>query len=156
MFDMDLPWWEFALRGAVSYFALLILVRVSGRRTVGQFTPFDLVVVLLLSEGVGAGLNGGDNSVAGGLLIAATLIGLNLLVSVATSRSRKLEVLLEGTPVLIGRDGEFFVPLMRRYRVGHGDISKSLREADCEPSEMRYAFLEPDGTISIQKKRDEG
>jgi len=54
MFDVDLPWWEFVLRGAIVYCALLVLVRVSGKRTVGQFTPFDLLVVMLLSESVSA------------------------------------------------------------------------------------------------------
>lgn len=154
MFDLDLPWWEFIVRGAITYVALLVLVRVSGKRTVGQFTPFDLIVVLLLSEGVSAGLTGGDDSVGGGMLVVSTLIGLNLLVALATSRSRRLEVLFEGNPVLIGRDGEFFGPLLERHRIGDGDVQKSLREADCDIHEMRYAFLETDGTISIQKKRN--
>ena len=96
MFDLDLPWWEFALRGAITYAALLVLVRISGKRTVGQFTPFDLIVVLLLSEGVSAGLTGGDDSVGGGLVVVTTLIGLNLLVAFATSRSRRLEILFDG------------------------------------------------------------
>lgn len=153
MFDLHLPWWEFILRGAITYGALLVLVRVSGKRTVGQFTPFDLIVVLLLSEGVSAGLTGGDDSVGGGLLVVTTLIGLNLLVAMASSRSKRLEVMFEGNPVLIGRDGQFFEQLLKRHHVGDGDVQKSLREADCDLHEMRYAFLETDGTISIQKKR---
>ncbi len=153
MFDLHLPWWEFVLRGAITYGALLVLVRVSGKRTVGQFTPFDLIVVLLLSEGVSAGLTGGDDSVGGGLLVVTTLIGLNLLVAMASSRSKRLEVMFEGNPVLIGRDGQFFEQLLKRHHVGDGDVQKSLREADCDLHEMRYAFLETDGTISIQKKR---
>lgn len=153
MFALDLPWWEFALRGAMTYGALLVLVRISGKRTVGQFTPFDLIVVLLLSEGVSAGLTGGDDSVGGGLIVVTTLIGLNLLVAFATARSRQLEILFDGTPVLIGRDGQLFQGVLRRHHIGAGEIQKSLREADCEQSEMRYAFLETDGTISIQKKQ---
>ncbi|HIV73084.1 MAG TPA: hypothetical protein H9903_19265 [Candidatus Aquabacterium excrementipullorum] len=153
MFDLDLPWWEFALRGAITYAALLVLVRISGKRTVGQFTPFDLIVVLLLSEGVSAGLTGGDDSVGGGLVVVTTLIGLNLLVAFATSRSRRLEILFDGTPVLIGRDGAFFPAVLRTHRVGEGEIQKSLREADCDLHQMRYAFLETDGTISIQKQQ---
>lgn len=152
MFDLNLPWWEFALRGAITYAALLVLVRISGKRTVGQFTPFDLIVVLLLSEGVSAGLTGGDDSVGGGLLVVSTLIGLNLLVAFATARSRKLEILFDGTPILIGRDGELFPQVLRRHHIGEGEIQKSLREADCEQHQMRCAFLETDGTISIQKK----
>ena len=105
MFDMDLPWWEFIARGAVIYLALLVLVRLSGKRTVGQFTPFDLVVVLLLSEAVSNGLSGGDDSVSGGLIVAATLVGLNFGLALLTSRSRRAEELLEGREVLLGRNG---------------------------------------------------
>lgn len=153
MLQPELPWWEFAVRGAVVYFALLLLVRASGKRTVGQFTPFDLVVVLLVSEGASNALVGGDESIGGGLLVAATLIGLNLLVAYATSRSRKLEMLFEGEAILVGRDGRFFKEVLKRHRVGHGDVERSLREADCDLAEMQYAFLEIDGTLSIQKKR---
>ena len=153
MFDLSLPWWEFMLRGAITYVALLVLVRVSGKRTVGQFTPFDLIVVLLLSESVSNGLTGGDESTAGGLLVATTLIGLNLLVAWATSRSHQVERLFEGTPVLVGRDGAFFAQVLRQHRVGQGDVERSLREADCDLHDMKYAFLEVDGTISIQKDK---
>ncbi|MGE5452757.1 MAG: DUF421 domain-containing protein [Acidobacteriota bacterium] len=155
MFHMNLPWWEFAVRGAITYAALLILVRVSGKRTVGQYTPFELIVVLLLSEGVSPGLTGGDNSVAGGLIVVTVLIGLNWLVAFATSRSERLETLFDGSPVLLGRNGEVFTSALRRYRVGLGEFNKTLREADCEIAKMRYAILETDGTISIQKTQDD-
>lgn len=155
MFELDLPWWEFILRGTIIYGTLLVLVRASGRRTVGQFTPFDLVVVLLISEGASAALSGGDNSVGGAMLIVSTLIGLNLLVAWATSRSRRLEALFEGEALLVGRDGRFFDALLRRHRVSDEDVKRSLREADCELAEMQYAFLEIDGTLSIQKRKNE-
>ncbi len=78
MFDMALPWWEFVVRGTVVYLVLLLMVRISGRRTVGQFTPFDLLVVMLLSEAVSNSLVGGDESLIGGLIIAAVLMGLKI------------------------------------------------------------------------------
>jgi hypothetical protein len=74
MFDMEAPWWEFILRAGVVYVALLVMVRVSGKRTVGQFTPFDLVVVMLLSEAVSGSINGQDGSLPGGLIAGATLV----------------------------------------------------------------------------------
>jgi uncharacterized membrane protein YcaP (DUF421 family) len=152
MFDMDLPWWEFVARGAVIYLGLLVLVRISGKRTVGQFTPFDLVVVLLLSEAVSNSLSGGDSSVTGGLIIASTLICLNLGLGFLTSRSRRAEELLEGREVLLGRDGVLYHDVMRRQRVSEADVQKVLRENDCLLKEMRCAFLEADGTISVIKR----
>ena len=153
MFDMDLAWWEFIVRGAVVYLALLVMVRLSGRRTVGQFTPFDLLVVMLLSEAVSNSLSGGDDSLSGGLIIAATLIVLNSLVALLSSRSKRMSAMLDGEAVLIGRDGQFFDKVVQRCRITQSDLEQALRAADCERSEMAFAFLEADGEITIQKKK---
>jgi uncharacterized membrane protein YcaP (DUF421 family) len=152
MTDMDLPWWEFVVRATVIYLFLLVMVRVSGKRTVGQFTPFDLLVVMLLSEGVSNSLSGGDMSLLGGLLVAATLIAINLMVAFATARSQKVQELVEGRPVLIGRDGEVFRERLQEQHVSITDFNQALREADCELVNMRCAFLEIDGKITIQQK----
>jgi uncharacterized membrane protein YcaP (DUF421 family) len=152
MFDMDLPWWEFMVRGAVVYVVLLTMVRISGKRTVGQFTPFDLLVVMLLSEAVSNSLSGGDSSLLGGLLIAATLIGLNMLMAFASSRSRKVSEVLDGSAVLLGRDGKFFDSVVKKCRLAQADLEEALREADCTQDQMQCAFLEADGDITILKK----
>lgn len=149
MFDLDLPWWELVARGAIVYCALLLMMRLSGRRTVGQFTPFDLLVVMLLSEAVSNSMTGGDESLFGGLIIAATLVALTVLLAFVTSRSRKLEEIIEGSPILIGRDGEFFDKVMKRCRLSDGDVEEALREADCPRPHMKCAFLEANGRISI-------
>lgn len=154
MFDLALPWWEFAVRAGVIYFVLLVMVRVSGKRTVGQFTPFDLLVVMLLSEGVSNSLSGGDESLVGGLIIAATLIGVNLFVAFATARSQKMQRLVEGRPILVGRDGQIFRDKLQAQHVAVSELEQALREADCELADMRCAFLEADGKISILQKKD--
>jgi len=151
MFELQSEWWELPLRAVIIYGALLVMVRVSGRRTVGQFTPFDLLVIMLLSESVSSGLNGGEESVTGGLLAAATLVALNVLVAFATSRSAGLQTLMEGRPVLVGRDGKIFADILKKHRVPVSDVEQALREADCEQAEMKYACLEADGQISILK-----
>src|SRR5688572_1119112 len=145
MLDMDLPWWEFLARAAIVYGALLVMVRVSGKRTVGQFTPFDLLVVMLLSESVSNSLSGGDNSLVGGLLAAAMLIALNLALAFIATRSRGAEDFIEGKPVLIARDGQLFTDVLRSHRLGQGEWEKSLREADAKMTDVKCAFLETDG-----------
>ena len=152
MFDLQAAWWELPVRAAVIYGALLVMVRVSGRRTVGQFTPFDLLVVMLLSESVSSGLNGGEESVTGGLLAAATLVALNVAVAFATSRSQRLQNLMEGRPVLVGRDGKIFNEVLKKHRIPVCDVEQALREADCDQADMQYACLETDGQISILKE----
>ncbi|MBW8721473.1 MAG: DUF421 domain-containing protein [Polaromonas sp.] len=152
MFDLQSSWWELPARAAVIYVALLVMVRFSGRRTVGQFTPFDLLVVMLLSESVSSSLNAGEESVTGGLLAAATLVALNIVIAYVTSHSEKMQHLVEGRAVLIGRNGEIFQDVLKRHRVPLSDVEQSLREADCDQGDMKYACLEADGQISILKE----
>jgi uncharacterized membrane protein YcaP (DUF421 family) len=149
MFDIDLPWWELVVRGAIIYVFLLVMVRITGKRTVGQFTPFDLLVVMLLSEAVSPALTGGEEGVPGGIIVATTLIVLNVLIAFATSRSRKIADMVDGRPVLLGRDGKIFDDVVKRNRVAEGDVEQALREADCPLHKMKCAFLEPDGKITI-------
>ena len=68
MFNLSVPWWELIARGVIVYSFLLILLRVSGKRQVGQLAPFDLVLLLVLSNAVQNSMNGGDNSLVGGLI----------------------------------------------------------------------------------------
>jgi len=152
MFDPSLPWWEFVARAAAVYLVLMVMVRLTGKRTVGQFTPFDLLVVMLLSESVSNSLSGGDESLVGGLVIAATLMVLNSVFAIASARSRRVEDITEGAPVLVGRDGAVFHEVLRREHVGIGEFEKALRQADCELADMKCAFLETDGSFSILKR----
>lgn len=152
MFEMAMPWWEFIARAVIVYVALMLMVRLSGKRTVGQFTPFDLLVVMLLSESVSNSLSGEDNSVVGGLIVAVTLVLLNVIVAVASARSKKIEAVVEGNPILIARDGCIFHDELKRQHVGVGDMDKALREADCELDNVKCAFLETDGSISVLKR----
>lgn len=153
MFDMQLPWWEFVVRATVVYVVLLVLVRMSGKRTVGQFTPFDLIVILLLAEAVTESLNGGDSSLIGGLIIAVVLVALDMGAAFLGSRSRRFDKLLQGEAVLIGRDGVIYQDVLKREKVPKEEIEKALRSADCQIEDMRMAILESDGEISILKKQ---
>lgn len=153
MLDLSVPWWELVLRAVLIYSTLLVMVRASGKRSVGQFTPFDFLVMLLLSEAVSNGLSGGDDSLLGGLLLAATLIGLNFLLGHITSRSERLEEMIEGAPVLLGRNGEIYDSALRANRVGKSDVERALRRADCSLNDMRCVFLETDGSISVLTRK---
>ncbi|WP_225783420.1 DUF421 domain-containing protein [Xenophilus sp. Marseille-Q4582] len=156
MLNLEVDAWELLLRAAAVYGVLLLMMRLTGKRTVGQFTPFDLLVVMLVSEAAGPSMTGSDQSLLGGLLVCLVLIALNTLVGAVTARSRTAERLLEGEAVLLGRDGAIFDKVRQKHRVARNDIEQALREADCDLEELRYAFLEADGRISVQKKRREG
>lgn len=153
MFTLTASWWELILRATCIYLALLVVVRVSGKRTVGQFTPFDLLVMLLLSEAVGNGLSGGDESVSGALIVATVLVLLSYLASVLSSRSQRARDLLEGIPQLLGSDGALDLEALRRENIAVADVEKRLREEDSTLEEVAKIYLETDGHISFVRKK---
>lgn len=150
MFQLAMPWWAFVLRACAVYFLLLAMIRMSGKRSMGQFTPFDMLLVVLLGNAVQNALLGQDTSVGGGLLLAATLIALNWLVGLATARSPRTERWVEGSPVLLARDGQVYRDVLRRELISHEDFEKAMREAGClDMADIQLAVLENNGHITL-------
>ena len=108
MFTLAVPLWELILRGVVVYVFLIALLRLTGKRQVGQLAPFDLVLLLVLSNAVQNSMNAGDNSLVGGLVSATTLVAANWLVSLATYRSKRLATAIEGRPQLFVHNGKLY------------------------------------------------
>jgi uncharacterized membrane protein YcaP (DUF421 family) len=157
MFELAMPWWEFVLRACIVYFILLTMIRASGKRTMGQFTPFDMLLVVLLGNAVQNALLGQDTSVGGGLLLALTLIALNWGVGFVSARSRKVEAMIEGSPVLLARDGKVYKEVLRRELISRADFDRALREAGCIAiDDIQSAVLETNGHITIVAKTQSG
>ena len=155
LFQLSAPWWHFVLRACAIYALVMVLVRVSGKRAVGQFTPFDLVLLILIGNAVQNGINGGDNSLTGAAIMATTLIALKYAVAYVTSRNRKVEKFVEGVPVLLARDGQLFEAVLRRELVSREDFREALRMNGVDDvAEVELALLETNGSISVVKKRD--
>lgn len=156
LFQLSAPWWHFVLRACAIYVLVMLLVRVSGKRAVGQFTPFDLVLLILIGNAVQNGINGGDNSLTGAAIMATTLIALNYGVAFVTSRNRSAEKFVEGVPVVLARDGRVFEQVLRRELVSRSDFDEALRMNGVEDaSDVELALLETNGSISVVRKRDE-
>jgi uncharacterized membrane protein YcaP (DUF421 family) len=120
MWNIGVPWWELVTRGLIVYVFLLVLLRISGKRQVGQLAPFDLVLLLVLSNAVQNSMNAGDNSLIGGLISATTLVGANFLVGMATAK------------------------------LTHHELNAALRRAGCTGvEEVHSAILENNGSISF-------
>ncbi len=150
LLQLSAPWWHFVLRAVVVYALVMVLIRASGKRAVGQFTPFDLVLLILIGNAVQNGLNGGDNSVTGAALLAGCLIGLNYLVAFVVARSPRVRAVVEGRAVVLARDGHVFREVLRRELVSNADFHEAMREAGCnEIEKIRLATLETNGRISI-------
>lgn len=150
MWNMSVPWWELVLRSVAVYAFLLVLLRLTGKRQVGQLAPFDLVLLLVLSNAVQNSMNAGDNSLVGGLISAATLVGVNLLVGLATYRSKRLEAVIEGRPEILIHNGKLFTDVMARAQLTHHELDSALRQAGCSSvEEVHAAILENNGSITV-------
>ncbi len=151
----DIPeWWHFIVRAMVVYVFLLVLLRLTGKRQVGQLAPFDLVLLLVLSNAVQNSMNGGDNSITGGLILATTLIGLNAAVGWITYRSKRAEAIVEGRPVVVVHDGRVDDESLRRLQMTRHELDAALRAQGCAgPDEVRFAVLETNGRLTVLARR---
>ncbi len=150
MWDISLRWWEFLIRAAVVYAFLLVLLRLTGKRQVGQLAPFDLVLLLVLSNAVQNSMNGGDNSITGGLISATTLVGLNWIVAFITYRSKRLESLIEGHPLILVHNGRVNHEALRTVQMTTHELEASLRAEGCASlQEVRFAVLENNGHVTV-------
>jgi uncharacterized membrane protein YcaP (DUF421 family) len=150
----DIVWWHFILRAVVVYAFLLVLLRLTGKRQVGQLAPFDLVLLLVLSNAVQNSMNGGDNSITGGLILASTLVGLNWLVGWLTYRSRTAEAWIEGRPVVLVHNGRIDHRALRSVQMTKHELEAALRTEGCTgPEEVHIAMVENNGQVTVIPKR---
>lgn len=138
------------VRVVVTYVALLLGLRLMGKRELGQMTVFDLVVILLVANAVQNAMVGANVSLAGGLVAAAALLVVNRGVSLLRLHSIGWGRLLEGTPTVLIQDGQFLDPALRREGLEKAQVEMAMREHGVErTNEVRLAVLETDGSISI-------
>jgi uncharacterized membrane protein YcaP (DUF421 family) len=150
MWELELPAWELAVRAAAIYLALLIVLRLFGKREVGQFTLMDLVLILLLANAVQPAITGPDTSLTGGLVIIATLILVNRLIALGRANVPFIERLLESPPTELARDGAWIPAALKREEVSVDDVTMAIREHGLDDvSDVKLAVLEADGTISV-------
>jgi uncharacterized membrane protein YcaP (DUF421 family) len=146
---------QLVVRSIIVYAFVVFLLRFTGKRQIGQLAPFDLVLLLMLSNAVQNALNGGDTSVAGGLLAATTLVALNSIVAIVTSKSKKAEAIIEGHPLVLIHNGKLYQTMMDQARLTHHELNSALRQAGCGcVDDVQYAVLENNGAISVVARKD--
>ncbi|HWJ47420.1 MAG TPA: YetF domain-containing protein [Candidatus Udaeobacter sp.] len=143
---------QIVLRTGIIYLLVLIGVRLSGKREVGQMTPFDLTLLLLLSNSVQNAMTGPDTSLMGGAVAACTLLVLNYGVAGVSGSNRRIRRLIEGEPSLLVHDGKIIQSHMVRERVSMDELHRALREHGINScDQVALAVLEVDGSISCLK-----
>jgi uncharacterized membrane protein YcaP (DUF421 family) len=144
---------DIVLRTGIVYLALLVGIRLTGKRQVGQMTPFDLLLLLLLSNAVQNAMTGPDTSVPGGLIAAATLFAVNGGVAWVSRRNKGAAKLVEGTPTLLVRHGQVMDEHLRREGFTREDLLRALREHGVgDIGSVRTAILEVDGSVSVLRE----
>jgi uncharacterized membrane protein YcaP (DUF421 family) len=151
MFQLPLPILEKLLRPAIVYLALVVLLRIFGKRELAQLNPFDLVVLLSLSNTVQNAIIGNDNSVSGGIIGAISLLAVNWLVVRALFGSPKLTRLFEGRSTVLVRDGKIDQKALQRESLTQEELIEVIHRQGFETIQsVQRCELEPNGTFYVE------
>jgi uncharacterized membrane protein YcaP (DUF421 family) len=144
---------QIVFRTAIIYIMVLIGIRLVGKREVGQMTPFDLVLLLLIANAVQNAMTGPDTSLTGGLVAGGTLLLMNSFNAAIEWRSKRFRALVEGQPALLISKGKVIEKNLQREQVTSEELLQALREHGVAGiSAVGMAVLEVDGSISVLKK----
>ena len=154
MFVLGLPVLEKILRPVIVYVFLIVGLRLSGKRELAQLNPFDLIVLLTLSNTVQNAIIGDDNSVTGGLIGATSLLGINYLVVRFLYDHRKLDQIVEGSPDILIEDGKVDEQKLKRELITKEELAAAARKQGFDTlAEVRRCVLEPGGTLTFVAKK---
>lgn len=148
---------EVVVRTGVVYLFLVLVLRLSGKREVGQMSILELIVVLLISDAVQNSMVGGDTTLLGGLIAVLTLLALDLGLRRLTRRSRSVRQAIEGEPRLLVRDGRLLHRALRDESLEVDQVRAAVRSKGLASIEdVQMAVLETDGSISVIPKEQAG
>ena len=141
---------EIVLRTGIVYLFLVAVMRITGKREVGQMSILELIVILIISDAVQNSMVGENTTIWGGLVAVLTLLVLDAILKAITGRSRRLRHAIEGEPRLLVRDGQLLTKALREEKVEPREVRAAIRAQGLERVEdVRLAVLETDGSISV-------
>jgi uncharacterized membrane protein YcaP (DUF421 family) len=146
---------ESVVRGVVIYGFLLILFRITGKRSLGQITTFDFILLLIISEAIQNGMVGSGYSITNSIVLVLTLVAIDIGLSLLKRLSPRLDKYLDGTPLVVVDHGRALTERMRKARVDESDVLSAARREGLERMEqIKYAVLERNGEISIISREE--
>lgn len=139
------------IRSLLVYLFVFLILRFSGKRTLGEMTTFDFVLLLIISEACQQALVDDDHSLTGAFLSITTLVFVDIMISLASSKWKKVDKVINGVPLIILMDGKLLKERMEKARIDESDIMEAARKLRGIDSidKIKYAVLEKDGQISI-------
>jgi len=154
MFILGLPLLEKILRPVIVYLFLVVALRLAGKRELAQLNPFDLVVLLTLSNTVQNAIIGDDNTVTGGLIGAATLLALNYFVVRFLYSHDRIDHIVEGNPDVLIEDGKIKLARLKEELITLSELEAAAhRQGFTTLDEVESAVLEPGGTMAFLGKK---
>ena len=154
MFVLGLPILEKILRPVIVYIFLIVGLRLSGKRELAQLNPFDLIVLLTLSNTVQNAIIGDDNSVTGGIIGATSLLAINYLVVRFLYDHHKIEQIVEGRADVLIEDGKIHEYKLKKELITKEELAAAARKQGFDSlSEVRQCVLEPGGTLSFTARK---
>ena len=155
LWSPSFPFWLFIIRGAVVYLAVLLLLRIGGKRQIGQMGTGEFVAILLISNAVQNAMNGGDNSITGGLILSTVIILLSVGIAYLTYRSKRWESWIQGRPRLLVHQGVVLQKNMEKELMNTHELMTILRRQGIHNlDEVQEAVLESNGSVSLIKKSE--
>ncbi|NDL64006.1 DUF421 domain-containing protein [Acerihabitans arboris] len=148
---------DMVLRAAFIYLILIVVFRISGRRTLLEMNSFDFILLLIISEACQQAILGEDFSAIGATISIVTLIGLDLVLSWLKDKYHIVWLAADGPPLLLVDDGKVLEMRLKRVKISHDDLLTSARKSDgiLDLDHIRYAILEQNGKITIIPKKDQ-
>jgi len=154
LFPQTLPWWEFVLRGAGCYIGLLVLLRLTGKRSFGEMSPFDIVVLILVGGALRSAMVGKDDSFLGPFLAVAGVLALDKVLGTLATRNPAFNRLIEGRAALLAKHGKVIPGALRQHGIPEAVFERELREHEVRSlDEIDEARLEVNGRITVVKSQ---
>lgn len=149
-FDLLMPWWEFAARGIAVYLAVLVMLRLTGKRSFGDLSAFDIVVLMVVGGSLRTAIIGKDASLIGPLIAVAAILIVDKGIGWLSARWPAFNRVVEGTPSILARNGQRDPQALKRHNIAEAEFERELRAAGLEnEATVLTARLEPNGKVTL-------
>lgn len=153
-FELSAPWWSFVARGGSTYLGLLLLMRLAGKRSFGEMSAFDIIVIALAGGTLRTAIIGSDSGILGPFLGVAGILVTDKLIAWLSARSSRFNRLMEGFPTILIRNGKRDPEALRRQNLPDAALDRALHGAGMETdNDVETGRLEPNGKITLVRRR---
>jgi uncharacterized membrane protein YcaP (DUF421 family) len=150
LLEISAPWWTFVIRGVLTYFGLLVLMRLTGKRTLGDMSAFDLIVLVLVGGTLRTTIIGHDEGFIGPFIGVASVLATDKALGWACTRSTLINRIVEGLPAILIRKGHRNIAVLKAQNVPEAALDRALHAAGLtDERSIEIGRLEPNGKVTF-------